>query len=39
MKKQENRVWSKEQSKSPETDPREMEVPELPDKWFKIAII
>ena len=39
MKKQENMAQSKEKNKSPETDPKEKEIYELPDKNFKIIIL
>ena len=39
IKKQENMAQSKEKNKSPETDPKEKEIYELPDKNFKIIIL
>lgn len=38
MKKKEKTTWSKKQKKSPETDPKEMEIYELHDKEFKIIV-
>ena len=35
MKKQRNVVETKEQAKSPETDPDEMEISDFPDREFK----
>lgn len=37
--KQENMAQSKDQNKIPETDPKEMQIYELPDKEYKIAVI
>ena len=39
MKKQANIFQTKEQEKSPETDPSEIEIYGLPDREFKITII
>lgn len=38
MKKQGNKALSKEQNKSPKTDPKEMEIYDLLIKEFKIII-
>lgn len=38
MKKQADIFWTKEQDKSPETYPNEMEIDDLPDREFKITI-
>ena len=37
--KQENMAQSKDQNKIPDTDPKEMQIYELPDKEYKIAVI
>lgn len=39
MNKQENMSQSKEQNKSPEIKPKEMEIYELPDKQLKIIVL
>ena len=38
-KKQRNMAQSKEQTKIPETNPKEMHIYKLPNKKFKIAVI
>ena len=39
MKKKENTIQTEEQDNTPETDPNEMEIYELPDRELKITII